>query len=86
MSAPEVGDPLTATRAELASVRHLLRLRTDALARVTREADALRARATDDAKAVERGRDLAHVWETTEPHTLMSRRRAAAILSEVLAP
>lgn len=40
--------------------------------------------APDDIKAIERARDLAHVWEATEPHSLMSRRRAAAILSEVL--
>jgi hypothetical protein len=44
------------------------------------------ARAGDDAKALERARDLAHVWETFDPASLMSRRRAAAILSEVLAP
>ena len=86
MSAPDVEYLLRLRDAELSFVRHLLRLRTDALARVTREADTLRARAADDAKAIERARDLAHFWETVEPHTLMSRRRAAAILSEALAP
>lgn len=37
-------------------------------------------------KAVERALDLANVWETTDPQSLMSRRWAAAVLREVLDP
>lgn len=40
----------------------------------------------DTRKAVERGLDLADAWESTDPDGLMSRRRAAAILREVLDP
>jgi hypothetical protein len=40
-----------------------------------------------DAKAaVERVEDLQEVWERTDPQGLMSRRRAAAILGEVIRP
>lgn len=36
--------------------------------------------------ALERALDLVDVWETTDPDGLMSRKRAAAILREVLEP
>lgn len=38
----------------------------------------------DDRKTIERVREIAQVWETLEPQGLMSRRRAAAILLEVI--
>ena len=52
-----------------------------ALEAVLRLVDAELAEA---AKPVERVTDLADVWESVEPDGLMSRRRAAAILREVV--
>jgi hypothetical protein len=59
-------------------------LRNAALARVVVSADQLRDDLSAKTKAVERALDLVQVWESTEPQGLMSRRRAAAILREVL--
>jgi hypothetical protein len=50
------------------------------------EVDRLKSALADATAAVERVEDLQEVWERTEPHTLMSRRRAAAILAEVIRP
>lgn len=50
------------------------------------QAAAERAGRNDVWAAVERAVDLATQWEALDAHSLMSRRRAAAILLEVLQP
>jgi hypothetical protein len=70
---------------ELAEVRGLLALRSDALNATAARAEKAEAERNDARKAIERAMDLAEVWEGAEPMTMMSRRRAAAILREVLA-
>lgn len=78
-----VTDPAT-IRAFLEGDIEIPTLRSAALGRVVRSADQLRDDLSDKTKAVERALDLAGVWETAEPDGIMSRRRAAAILREVL--
>jgi hypothetical protein len=70
---------------ELDEVRGLLALRSDALNATAARAEKAEAERNDARKAIERALDLAEVWEGAEPQTMMSRRRAAAILREVLA-
>jgi hypothetical protein len=70
---------------ELAEVRGLLALRSDALNATAARAEKAEAERNDARKAIERALDLAEVWEGAEPMTMMSRRRAATILREVLA-
>jgi hypothetical protein len=70
---------------ELDEVRGLLALRSDALNATAARAEKAEAERNDARKAIERALDLAEVWEGAEPMTMMSRRRAATILREVLA-
>jgi hypothetical protein len=70
---------------ELDEVRGMLKLRSDALNATGERAEKAEAERNDARKAIERALDLAEVWEGAEPMTMMSRRRAATILREVLA-
>lgn len=74
--------------AAIASARldAVLRLADEEQAQLRAEVARLASDLSDAKSAVERVEDLQEVWERTEPQTLMSRRRAAAILNEVVRP
>ena len=69
-------------QAELADVRHTLRLRSDALARVTREADALRAKVAAVEALLKAGAGWLWVGEPEGWAVLVSDLRAALTTGE----